>query len=404
MLERNFCLNTTSEIFLAWCRQRKEQWYCAGMSWPTEKGEIRLLGGGGGPLAGNQKDRLEVLAMHVVPVDERAERGSLPLSIIEIQTTPLAPERCEVRATCHFEPARPLFMELLRAIGERWPESGLAQDWTARIQAIAAALRAGPSRYTSRPDSAWDALLRFPATVEDFEAWIERPLAELIPDYPPPYDLIGENTKGQKRFDLGKQEYATKKKGTERAGEDGEDDFIHIFRYKASLWRAGYSPYEETPLAEFQYELQGRELEVGVWCSKAREDADFIPWFAALLCQLEARWPEAKKGIDAMCVLRAPQIAAGEALPAEGEAGKAHATGGQPEPKHTMAEDITGWEREALRLWCEGLTATVIGERLGYTPKTVLNRLSELRRQYGPEVVPTDDMRKGRDMRDIKSG
>jgi len=67
--------------------------------------------------------------------------------------------------------------------------------------------------------------------------------------------------------------------------------------------------------------------------------------------------------------------------------------------------DLKDWEREALRLWCEeDLTASEIGRRLHYDEKTVRNRFSELRRKYGLEVVPTDDMRKGRDMRDIKAG
>jgi len=63
------------------------------------------------------------------------------------------------------------------------------------------------------------------------------------------------------------------------------------------------------------------------------------------------------------------------------------------------------WQREAVRLWCEEkLSSPSIGDRLNFSPKTVLNRLSELRKKHGPEVVPTDDMRKGRDMRDKKSG
>lgn len=47
------------------------------------------------------------------------------------------------------------------------------------------------------------------------------------------------------------------------------------------------------------------------------------------------------------------------------------------------------WDRRALELWWQGLTTSEIAARLGYTEKTIRNRLSALRATYGPQVVPT---------------
>jgi len=46
------------------------------------------------------------------------------------------------------------------------------------------------------------------------------------------------------------------------------------------------------------------------------------------------------------------------------------------------------WDRRALKLWWEGLTCPEIGERLSQAPKTIRNRLTQLRKAYGPAVVP----------------
>jgi hypothetical protein len=52
------------------------------------------------------------------------------------------------------------------------------------------------------------------------------------------------------------------------------------------------------------------------------------------------------------------------------------------------------WERQALRLWWEGLTCPEIGRRLSQAPKTVRNRLTLLRKEYGTDVVPTNRRRR----------
>jgi DNA-binding NarL/FixJ family response regulator len=59
--------------------------------------------------------------------------------------------------------------------------------------------------------------------------------------------------------------------------------------------------------------------------------------------------------------------------------------------KHPAKEQDTslnGDIQELLRLWTAGLTAKEIGQRTGKTEKTILNRLSVLRRAYGEERVP----------------
>lgn len=47
-----------------------------------------------------------------------------------------------------------------------------------------------------------------------------------------------------------------------------------------------------------------------------------------------------------------------------------------------------GWEREAVRLWWEGLDKGEIAQRLDKDAKTVENRFSQLRRDFGEAVVP----------------
>ena len=52
------------------------------------------------------------------------------------------------------------------------------------------------------------------------------------------------------------------------------------------------------------------------------------------------------------------------------------------------------WDRQALRLWWDGLTCPEIGRRLSQAPKTVRNRLTMLRKEYGTEIVPTNRRRR----------
>lgn len=53
------------------------------------------------------------------------------------------------------------------------------------------------------------------------------------------------------------------------------------------------------------------------------------------------------------------------------------------------------WDREVLRLWHEGLTCPEIeGKTAVASAARIRNRLSELRKEFGEDLVPTDDERK----------
>jgi hypothetical protein len=55
------------------------------------------------------------------------------------------------------------------------------------------------------------------------------------------------------------------------------------------------------------------------------------------------------------------------------------------------------WHREALKLWWEGNTVPEIANRLFLAEKTVRNRLSELRKTHGEDIVPyAEQLRKMR--------
>ncbi len=70
----------------------------------------------------------------------------------------------------------------------------------------------------------------------------------------------------------------------------------------------------------------------------------------------------------------------------------------QAEPKSLPWERIPdfSWDRQALRLWWEGHTHKEIGQKLHLAEKTVLNRLSSLRKTYGEDIVVTERKRRRR--------
>ena len=66
-------------------------------------------------------------------------------------------------------------------------------------------------------------------------------------------------------------------------------------------------------------------------------------------------------------------------------------------PKNEPKKELTqvwlaipdkGWDRECIRLWHCGLTSKDIGRRLEKTDKTILNRLNQLRNEFGEQTVP----------------
>jgi len=61
------------------------------------------------------------------------------------------------------------------------------------------------------------------------------------------------------------------------------------------------------------------------------------------------------------------------------------------------------WDREALQRWYEGYSSPEISKKIGYAPKTVLNRLCILRQMYGTDLVPKNPQRWKR-IREIGTG
>jgi len=61
-----------------------------------------------------------------------------------------------------------------------------------------------------------------------------------------------------------------------------------------------------------------------------------------------------------------------------------------PEAKPWLQIPDVGWDRIAVRLVHQGYSSAEIARKIekGIVPKTVENRLSALRAQYGPEIVP----------------
>jgi hypothetical protein len=54
------------------------------------------------------------------------------------------------------------------------------------------------------------------------------------------------------------------------------------------------------------------------------------------------------------------------------------------------------WDRLLVELWWKDHPSAIIAQHAGVTPKTVLNRLSQLRKIYGKNVIPTETQRRGR--------
>jgi|GEM_PF-6680708 len=53
-----------------------------------------------------------------------------------------------------------------------------------------------------------------------------------------------------------------------------------------------------------------------------------------------------------------------------------------------------GWDRLAVELWSKGYTCKEIARKIDVSEKTVLNRLSDLRKTHGEEIIPSDERRK----------
>jgi DNA-binding CsgD family transcriptional regulator len=53
-----------------------------------------------------------------------------------------------------------------------------------------------------------------------------------------------------------------------------------------------------------------------------------------------------------------------------------------------------GYNRQLVELWSQGYKGPEIALRFSYSPRTIYNRLSELRKIYGVTIVPLKIKRK----------
>jgi hypothetical protein len=53
-----------------------------------------------------------------------------------------------------------------------------------------------------------------------------------------------------------------------------------------------------------------------------------------------------------------------------------------------------GNNRLVVQLWDQNQTCKEIGQKVGSSEKTILNRINELRKQFGPQIVPYRKVRK----------
>lgn len=89
----------------------------------------------------------------------------------------------------------------------------------------------------------------------------------------------------------------------------------------------------------------------------------------------EARLPSEQKAPEQQALSPAEQVISDQSLPLWEQV-----------PEHR-------WDREALQLWHEGHSCSEIAARIKQAPKTIRNKLTDLRNRYGTEIVPLDENR-----------
>lgn len=131
--------------------------------------------------------------------------------------------------------------------------------------------------------------------------------------------------------------------------------------------------------------IEDEPLYVQLVCRDLRVKDTMFQHFGAELDKLEAQY--AKPG-------QATARVSAHAQEGEGrEPGQATSLAGVPSLDHEPWNEIPDlkWDRQALQLWWKGYDAPQISARLHVSAKTVRNRLSELRKIYSEEIVPTKD-------------
>jgi hypothetical protein len=147
--------------------------------------------------------------------------------------------------------------------------------------------------------------------------------------------------------------------------------------------RSGWTPFDPAQGIHFDVCEIGTEydsrLEVEAECIAS--SLPLRPFFRDLLADIAAAWPEASAAIGAaLDTLGGDASDAAPALALD-----------RTDPPDKPWEQIPdkAWYRHAVRLAHQGYSAPQIAGQIGrVTAATVRNRLSLLRKEYGPEIVP----------------
>lgn len=143
-------------------------------------------------------------------------------------------------------------------------------------------------------------------------------------------------------------------------------------------------------MGEMSRESGTRHLTVTLRCQGPlyKEIGTFV---GAFIAQCRSRWNDTQvlriaDRLGAIAIAASPRE-----LPADQLTGQDWTLADRP--WEVVADNA--WDRRLVELWWHDHPSATIAQRLGVTPKTVLNRLSELRKTYGKNLVPTDSRRRG---------
>ncbi len=121
--------------------------------------------------------------------------------------------------------------------------------------------------------------------------------------------------------------------------------------------------------------------------------AEVAPFTAAIIAFCRSRWSDTQVS----------GVANHSSAPAATSSSKKRREGGLVTEQHWSIADRpwelvadVGWDRLLIELWWMNSTAAAIGNKVGVTAKTVVNRLYELRKVYGASIVLTETQRRGR--------
>jgi hypothetical protein len=117
----------------------------------------------------------------------------------------------------------------------------------------------------------------------------------------------------------------------------------------------------------------------GLW-DTLRDELERLGWFSIPALEFGSPSTTIEPHQNETPELTTPKLD-NESLPSKNEPGKEL-------PQVWLTIPDKGWDRECIRLWHRGLTSKDIGRRLEKTDKTILNRLNQLRNEFGEQTVP----------------